>query len=492
MISFQSMCLDRPPLIHTDVSKVSMPTNCNDADVTETSIIPRPIEVPTDMSALICRAEAFRIFRQLYSNAGAYLNSYCYVQSIDRQIEGLIEHFPWYFRIGSEKCLQHLPTLDNIAWQHESLHISICLQRIRMNRPFLHARIGESWGVCFRAAKELLAPYRRMREVDPDRFRYSQKFKISGYNSYTAAVTLAAFLLVERSLPGFSSECMRQDIEMVISDLELQDLGPLISDGVKILWKMLDMFDHRRDTKDPNTREALVRDIASVFGGEHPTRRYLKQGENGGQSDNTTMNTTADAFTGSGSGSYSGAGTAGSISSTVSSLCTADSSAGQNSKSNSRDSVETAMTVPSPGPGPGPGGLVVSPMTADLGCTAAQEWGMGIRYPQSSTIPATTAVNGIAKAVTVNALEQQQHNHRGGLGIPHPHPHPHPHHHHHHHHHAHPLVVGGGSQQQNQQLLIPCNSNDQIDFSSGDLSLALGMLDSEQLWDMNLPELSYY
>lgn len=296
--TFQSMCLDRTPLIHTPLSKVPMPVNCNDTDVTATSIIPRPMEVPTDMSALICRVKAFRIFRKLYFNDGAYLSSYSYIQSIDKEIQTLIAEFPWYFRIGSEESLRHLPTLDSIAWQHESLHICICLQRIRMNRPFLHARIGESWGVCFKAAQEMLAPYRRMREVNVERFRQSQKFLIQGYQSYTAAVTLAAFLLVERSLPGFSSEFMRHDIEMVISDLELKDLGPLISDGIKILRKMLDMFDQRRDTRDPHTRESLVRDIASVFGGEQPTRRYLKQCDIGYVLNNTASSADGSSSTG--------------------------------------------------------------------------------------------------------------------------------------------------------------------------------------------------
>ncbi|KAJ5814562.1 hypothetical protein N7474_006339 [Penicillium riverlandense] len=274
--TFQSMCLDRTPLIHTPAERVPLPQNCNDIDVTEVSVTAQPMEVPTDTSACICRAQAYRIFRKLYQDGSTHLSSYEYIRSIDREIQELTAQFPWYFRIGSTEALRHLPSLDDVAWCHAMLHISICQQRIRMNRPFLHARVGESWSVCARAAQEMLLPYRQMRESDVNRFRQSQKFAVQGYQAYTAAVTLAAFLLVERSFPGFSSESMRQDIEMVISDLELHDIGPMVSDGIKILRKMLDMFE-RRDAGDPQMRESLVQEIASVFGGEQPTRRYLRQ-----------------------------------------------------------------------------------------------------------------------------------------------------------------------------------------------------------------------
>jgi len=72
---------------------------------------------------------------------------------------------------------------------------------------------------------------------------------------------------------------MRQDIETVISDLEGQDLSPMISDGVRIFQKKLDMF--APWDGDSQMRESLVHEIASIFGGEHPTRRYLRRCEIG-------------------------------------------------------------------------------------------------------------------------------------------------------------------------------------------------------------------
>ena len=447
-----------------------MPINCNDVDLTETSVIPRPMEVPTDASAQICRAEAFRIFRQIYDKGGAYLSSYAYIQSVDQEIQALIARFPWYFRIGSNESLQHLPTLDKIAWQHECLHMSICLQRIRMNRPFLHARIGESWRVCFQAARELLAPYRRMRELDPDRFRRSQKFAVQGYQAYAAAVTIAAFLLVERSLPDFSSEYMRQDVDMVISDLQLQDLGPLVADGIKILQKMLHMIDHRgrehSGTKDPQTRESLVRDIAPVFGGEQPTRSYLKQ-------------------TGDGGG---GSSSIDSISS--SNMSTTTTSTGRTE--NSRDSVESALTVPSPS-------LIST--TADPSPIAAHHPHQHPAHPAGQIRPEWTGIQQYASSVTIpTAIEQIHHHHHQE------HPPPHTSHHddrltHHHHHHHHPYDAGDQNEIQATATATTsirpsiyadaaANSN-RIDFMTDDnLQLALDMMAPWPM-DMPFPETSF-
>lgn len=234
------------------------------------------MDEPTDMSATICRAEAFKILRKIYIDDGAYLSSYDYIRSIDSELQQLIDCFPWYFQVTSEATARRLPSLDRISWQHCVLHVTICMQRIRMNRQFLHARVGESWGVCARAAQRMLDVYRCMREPDVDRFRRSQKYLAQGYQIYTAAVTLAAFLLVERSFPDFSPDLMRQDIEMVISDLETKDIGPIVAEGLRVLRKMLNMID-QRESRDLQARESLVREIAVVFGGEQPTRKYLKR-----------------------------------------------------------------------------------------------------------------------------------------------------------------------------------------------------------------------
>jgi hypothetical protein len=273
------MCLGRPPLIHPSSSEVPKPVHCNDIDVTETAITPRPMEEITDMSASIAHIEVYIIFRRIFEDNGAYTSSYEYVRSIDRQIQDVVSRFPWYFQTNNEFNVRHVSSMNVITWQHNILHIGICLQRIRLNRPFLHARIGESWIVCAKAAQDMFVPYRRMRETNVAGFLRSQRFTSLEYEVYTAAVAVAAFLLVERSLPGLSSQSMIQDIEMVISDLAQVDLRPMLADGVKVLRKMLDLFEQDQD-KDSQGRTSLVKEIASIFGGEEFAKKYLKRPAN--------------------------------------------------------------------------------------------------------------------------------------------------------------------------------------------------------------------
>ncbi|WEW62004.1 hypothetical protein PRK78_007504 [Emydomyces testavorans] len=265
----------RTPLIHTPPSRVPFPSHCNDVDVTETTVDPKPLDEPTDMSANIFRAEIFIIFRKLFENDAELLSSYEHVKSIDDQIEHLMASFPWYLQINANRECAMLPEhLEFIAWQHHLLHSCICMQRIRMNRPFIHTRTGQSWDVCAKAANEVLSVYHCLRNRNVEEFRKSQKFLIQGYQIFSAAVALAAFLLVERSFPA---DNIRKDIEVVISDLGYTDTQiPTAADGTKILISMLEMHD-RRELHEPVEPETLVSEISSVFGGELTTRKYLKR-----------------------------------------------------------------------------------------------------------------------------------------------------------------------------------------------------------------------
>lgn len=268
--------MDRAPLIHASSIGVPKPVHCNDIDISETSVVSRPINEITDMSSSLAHIEVYIVFRRLFEDHGAHMSSYEYVRSIDREIQDVVSRFPWYFQVNNEANIRHTSTLDIIVWQHQLLHIGVCLQRIRLNRPFLHARIGESWMVCAKAAQEMLVPYRRMRQMNITGILGSPRFLVLTYQVYTAAVAIAAFLLVERSLPGFPAASMIRDIEMVISDLEQTDLKPTLADGVGVLRKMLNLFEQNSRSQDPRERASLVNEIASVFGGEQLAGKYLK------------------------------------------------------------------------------------------------------------------------------------------------------------------------------------------------------------------------
>ncbi|KAI5296218.1 hypothetical protein KEM52_005088, partial [Ascosphaera acerosa] len=266
--AYQSLCLDRTPLLSASPN-VPKPVHCNDSDVTEDRVIERPLDEVTDMSANLAHYSIYIALRQ-----GSHdMSSYEQVKKIDEEMKAVVARFPWYFQ--SHDAQNTTPRLDAIAWQYNILHMGISLLRIRINRPFMHAKIGDAWYVCADAAQDILLPYRRMRQADPVAFLRSPKFVCQAYQAYTAAVAVAAFLLVERALPGLPSESMLRDVEMVINDLETSDLRPMLAEGVKVLRKMVRLF-LSNQSKDAQARESIVTEIASVFGGEQHTRNYLK------------------------------------------------------------------------------------------------------------------------------------------------------------------------------------------------------------------------
>ncbi|KAI5306749.1 ATP-dependent DNA helicase sgs1 [Ascosphaera pollenicola] len=266
--AYQALCLDRAPLLDS-APKIPKPIHCNDVDITENGIQERPSSEVTDMSANLAHYNVYVVLRKGFHD----MSSYEKVQQIDEEIKAAVARFPWYFQLHDARNKSLF--LDTVAWQYNILHMGICLLRIRISRPFMHAKIGEAWYVCANAAQDMLLPYRRMRQADPQGFLQSPKFVIQAYQAYTAAVAVAAFLLVDRALPNLPSESMFHDVEMVINDLDQSDLGPMLAGGVKVLRRMLHLFINNQ-SRDPQAREGIVTEIASVFGGEQHTRSYLK------------------------------------------------------------------------------------------------------------------------------------------------------------------------------------------------------------------------
>ncbi|KFX86748.1 hypothetical protein V490_08882 [Pseudogymnoascus sp. VKM F-3557] len=275
--TFQSMCLNRPPLIQARLSKVPFPLNCNDLDITETSILARPIDQPTEMSMHYFRAKVFKILNRLYLDDSAHVLSYDFVSGIDAEIMAVVDEFPWYMKIEDGSCANLPPSLEFILWQFHILHTCICTQRIRMYRSFLHPRIGDSWPKCTRAAEDSFIVYRNIRDRAGDEFTKSQKFLGQAYQVFSVAVAIAALLIVERSAQNPN---LRSDIEMAIVDLGTLDSSEttvsLASDGRKVLIRMLAIYD-QRGAASPAESEDLVTGISTVFGGEQTARSYLRR-----------------------------------------------------------------------------------------------------------------------------------------------------------------------------------------------------------------------
>ncbi|OBT81436.1 hypothetical protein VE02_09950 [Pseudogymnoascus sp. 03VT05] len=273
--TFQSCCLERPTVIQVHSSKVPLPANCNDEDLTDTSIKARSLNEPTELSYNILCAKLMTVLQKLYVDNCSRLTSYSFVQSIDAEMMELVDSFPWYFRNRKdEKGIPALATgISNLSWAQHLLHCCICVQRIRMYRPFLHPPVGTARRICIESAEDVLSVYALLRNSCSEQLWRSPRFIVQSYQIYSAAVALAAFLLVERTFPSLR---IRKDIEMVIADLAQRETAEDVAvDGSKLLQKMLDMCD-RRDQFNPRESERLIPAIAAVFGGEQTTRNYLR------------------------------------------------------------------------------------------------------------------------------------------------------------------------------------------------------------------------
>ncbi|KAF7558024.1 hypothetical protein G7046_g5920 [Stylonectria norvegica] len=300
-IWFQSLCLGISPLLQSHICNVPFPANCNDVEITPTSIHERPIEDPTEMSVHVYRARLFKLLNKLYINNGAKLSSYSFISEIDAEISEIEEEYPWYLRSDPETLRRRLsPGFVNIiTWMRHILHSCICIQRVRMYRPFLNPVIGDSWQRCVAASTSALSVYKSLRSPDIARFQRSQKMHVQSYQVFSAAVAMSTFLLVE--IPS-NSEIIRADIELVIEDLqshsktvEKERWVPLIADGRRVVSRILALYDARckynqkRGTmqggsmveaphvQPSDAPTALVPAIFSVFGGESSTHRYLER-----------------------------------------------------------------------------------------------------------------------------------------------------------------------------------------------------------------------
>ncbi|KAJ9145455.1 Transcription factor [Pleurostoma richardsiae] len=287
--TFQSFCLSRPPLLQSHLSSVPFPSNCNDVDMTPTGINVRPLSEPTETSLHHFRARVFKVFNRLYINNCANLSSYSFVSAIDDEVTAITNEFPWYFDLPREGFVppwERLPpNFSFLPWQYHLLHSCINIQRVRMYRPFLHPLpAGDSWARCVDAASSALAAYRAIRARDPRQLLRSHKTRSQAYQLVSSAVVIGTFLLVERP-PDPALSRIRSDVEMIITDLRRLQGVAMVSDGLRVLHRILALYDARNSTKDSHVaRErvaeaptTLVPGIFSFFGGESSARKYLER-----------------------------------------------------------------------------------------------------------------------------------------------------------------------------------------------------------------------
>ncbi|KAK5055422.1 hypothetical protein LTR84_013172 [Exophiala bonariae] len=271
--TFQSICLERPPLIQVRFTNVPLPLNCNDIDIGSNFVHPKSMEEPTSMSLNIQRARIFQIINKVLVSDPLQFKSFNAISELDRQLLDIMEKLPWYFQLEADGRGKQFPaSYDFLSWQHHILRTCVSTQRIRMYRPFLADRTNTAWTNCLVAVEDAMAVYRTLRENKSVGMR--QKFFPQAYQVFSVAVTMVTMLLVERSMPHFTR--FKRDIEAMTADLGLVDEQacpvPVAVNGRKVLLKMLALLEQGCSPEDA---EGLVPNISSVIGGENTTRAYL-------------------------------------------------------------------------------------------------------------------------------------------------------------------------------------------------------------------------
>ncbi|PNP38984.1 hypothetical protein TGAMA5MH_09210 [Trichoderma gamsii] len=278
--TFQSICLGRPPLIRLETPGVPLPLNCNDDDITDAFLRPHPENEPTIMMLNIFRARFFKLMNShiCYSDPNGG-NTYEAICKLDDEVLNITRSYPWFFQLDQEgrpPPLPH-PMGEIITWQNHIIRTCISTQRIRMYRPFISHRIGDSWAKCTEAAEDAMAVYRTLRRNKSS--TSLQKFLPQAYQVFSVAVTVTALLLVEGSLPIPN---VWEQIRNMADDLKiLEDEGcvsPVASRGRQVLTKMLSLVDiGNNGVPVPEVTDDLVSDIGFIFGGEEAARTYLQR-----------------------------------------------------------------------------------------------------------------------------------------------------------------------------------------------------------------------
>ncbi|KAL7795119.1 fungal-specific transcription factor domain-containing protein [Trichoderma ceciliae] len=261
--TFQSICLDRPPLIRLEPPGVPLPLNCNDSDITDTFLQPRPHDEPTIMMVNIYRARFFKLMNHhLCFSKADDARSYEAICKLDDEILTITRTYPWFYQLDRDGRPPPLPQPlgEILTWQNHIIRTCISTQRIRMYRPFLSPRVGDSWAKCIEAAEDAMAVYRTIRGSKS--ITSLQKSLPQAYQIFSVAVTVTALLLVEGSLP-IPNGCV----------------SSVASRGRQVLLRMLSLVDMANIGASASEKDtdSLVSSIGFIFGGEQAARTYMQR-----------------------------------------------------------------------------------------------------------------------------------------------------------------------------------------------------------------------
>lgn len=275
-----------------------MPLNCNDIDMTSSLISPRPMAEATESSMSILRAESTRIFNRVFIDPDVQ-PPYEYIRTIEADVIALTKRFPWFIELGSESeersgFLESLPkTLASLPWQCHLVQSYLCVQRIRLYRPFLNDQSVPACQASVDAAIAAFAIYRTIRTQRPDgQATVRHRFSMQAYQLFSTAIT-SLLLLVKERPANKSATAIAAEVEMVIGDLEYLEKRhisiPLALHGAQILRHIMDV--HRSTISDKDLIHiSFMPSVYSVIGGKKRTREYLERSNSQKQATTASRN----------------------------------------------------------------------------------------------------------------------------------------------------------------------------------------------------------
>jgi hypothetical protein len=287
--TFQSLCLDRQPLLQSYLSRVPLPLNCDDSGLTETSVSALPIQEPTCSSYRVVLTQAYKVLNRLYAEDGTHLASYEWVSAADAELVSILNQLPWYMNMSNDKAFaksQHISGYDYLKWQHHILQNTISMQRLRMHRPFLRTEMRDlCWAKCIDSIEKSFAVYLAIRASSAKTIIHSKKMLVQSFQSFCSVVSVVMFLLIER--PKLSLD-VQHDIEIAIQDLrdlaEANPFLPMAAEGRATLNKLLLAYraGFRSQNAGPGSSQsvggqALIQDLYEMMGGGLNTRKYLEK-----------------------------------------------------------------------------------------------------------------------------------------------------------------------------------------------------------------------
>ncbi|KAH3688620.1 hypothetical protein WICPIJ_000394 [Wickerhamomyces pijperi] len=286
--SFFALSLGNRPMINSYESKVPFPANARDEDITREWVKVRSRDVPTYNSFNIYRAHMMKLFNGVFVDS--HLEKVCVLQKYphlefvkDKIFKGLLaidielcdNENSWFFKLDKHGNIPFVKD-NRVHFQHHMLHTCICIHRFRIYQNYLSDDIPIAWEIGKSSALSLFKVYRKLREI------YDIKnplFLSQIHQSFTGSVIQSMLLLLNHKLTGTEQMGLYQDIELMLSDLDVlsKDVFILKPEVLKESLATLQAL-KKNLSKNIVALEGNEMDIVSnVFGGRKTIDNYLRK-----------------------------------------------------------------------------------------------------------------------------------------------------------------------------------------------------------------------